>query len=265
MSEELFVGIDVCKAELQVAPRRRQGRAYAENLINLDQWKAAIHVIANHQPCSTLVALHISIVWFLPGVGGRGLVQIAHSRCQALLDLFWCPVVGVVQGRLLQSSEVGFDQAKPRAIGRKPVDAQPSAQAPRQFPQCLRVGAKIVHNQMNRAARPKREHLSLPELSAILCRFRGEAFADCPAGGGAEGAKPLQSPIALVAVRPSRRAPTPGLAASGNRLQRPHLIKANGMPSLGRIAVQAHDSVFFTSKSGSSLSHQVWPVRKRRP
>src|SRR5215472_6557224 len=72
-----------------------------------------------------------------------------------------------------------------------------------------------------------------------------------------KGRQQLHRAVALVAVGASGRSSAPTAPASGNRLQRPHFVHADYGPVLGRVAVQAHDLVFFTSKSGSVLWHQV--------
>jgi hypothetical protein len=57
----------------------------------------------------------------------------------------------------------------------------------------------------------------------------------------------------------------PRFSTPRNSLQWPHFVKTDHLPPSGTMAINLNYSVFFTSKSGSLLSHQVCPVRNRRP
>jgi hypothetical protein len=74
---------------------------------------------------------------------------------------------------------------------------------------------------------------------------------------GAKGTKPLQGSIALVAIRAKGSLSTPGFPSPRDGLQWPHFVKTDHLPPMGAVAVDLNYSVFFTSKSGSLLSHHV--------
>lgn len=124
---------------------------------------------------------------------------------------------------------------------------------------------EIVHNQVNGTPRPPTHQLVQKETRAGIRSSVGEALSYRFATGGAKGAEPIENAVALVAVWPLVSALSPRPATPRNRLQRSHFIKADNDASARRVPVNAYDGVFFTSKSGSLLSHHVCPVRNRRP
>jgi len=92
-----------------------------------------------------------------------------------------------------------------------------------------------------------------------------EALADRQARGGREGAEPLERPVATVTIGPALGRCAPGLAAPRDRLQRSHLVETDDLSPSRRVAIEIHEGPFFAWKSGSSLWHQVPPVRNRSP
>ena len=128
------------------------------------------------------------------------------------------------------------------------------------------MSAEIVENKMNSSATPSLEQDLVEEGPAILGGFgRGPAPDGFPCGG-TEGGEKLKCAVpAAVAVGTPGCFLSPAAAASRDCLQWPHLIEANHRPVCRRIAVERDYGVFFTSKSGSELSHQVCPVRNRSP
>ena len=174
-----------------------------------------------------------------------------------MFDFLRSLAVRVVQSGSLENSEVGFDQIQPRGVRRRPVDMDTPGNFGRQGPQGLLVGAKVVHHKMNAASGPTREHVLQPEGKTGLRGFLRESRADGLAGVRAESREPLEGAVAFVAVRPTRGSPAPRLAASRDRLQGAHFVKADNLTPPRRVAVKANYSVFFTSNSGSSLSHHV--------
>ncbi len=135
----------------------------------------------------------------------------------------------------------------------------------REFSQCLFVGAEVIHNQVDPALGPGRQHVLQPESPTTFGGFCGKSFSNGHAGVWAKGAKPLQSSVAFVTIRTQPGVPAPCAPSSGDRLQRAHFVKADNLPPPGAMAVDLNYSVFFTSNSGSLLLHHVWPVRNRRP
>jgi hypothetical protein len=133
------------------------------------------------------------------------------------------------------------------------------------LPKGLLMGAEIVHDEMNGAFGPKGQHVLLPKLLAGVPRLLSEPFAHCLSRDRTKGAKPLQRAIALIPIRARCGTFPPGPTPTGDGLQRSHFIKANHMTPLRRVAVETDYRVFFTSNSGSFVSHHVCPVRKRRP
>jgi hypothetical protein len=119
------------------------------------------------------------------------------------------------------------------------------------------MGLKIIHNQMNSSSGPGWQQIIHPESPATLGGFGVKSFADGETGVGAEGTKPLQRAITLIAIRAKWSLSTPGFPSPGDGLQWSHLVKADHLPPMGAMAIDLNYSVFFTSKSGSLLSHQV--------
>lgn len=135
----------------------------------------------------------------------------------------------------------------------------------REFSQCFLVSAEIIHNQVDPALWPSWQHVFQPKGTARFSRFCGKSFPDCFAGAWIEGTKPLQGAVTFVAIRTKTGTSAPCFTATGDSLQWSHFVKAHHLSPTGTVAVDLNYSVFFTSNSGSLLSHQVWPVRKRRP
>ncbi len=128
------------------------------------------------------------------------------------------------------------------------------------------MGAKIIENEMNPAMRPIFHHDFLQEIPAVFAGFPGRAPARGHSRMGAESSKELQRTVfpAVTAGSPGSQV-TPTLAASGYGLQRPQFIEAHYRAIRWRVPIKANYGVFFTSKSGSVLRHQVWPVRNLKP
>jgi len=119
------------------------------------------------------------------------------------------------------------------------------------------MGVEIVHDEMECPLRPVFDQVAQEEVLAGAGGSAGIAPADRPARCRAECGKPVERAVALVAIGPQLRLGTPCSAATRDGLQWPHLVETdNGSASRG-IAVQVYDGVFFTSKSGSVLSHHV--------
>ena len=134
-----------------------------------------------------------------------------------------------------------------------------------EFPERLLMSAQVVHDQVDPTPRPRWQHVPQPESPATFGRFCGESFSNSDASVGVECAEPLEGPVSFVTVRTKAGARTPCFASSGNGLQRTHFVKAYNLSPCRAVAVDLNYSVFFTSNSGSSLSHHVCPVRNRRP
>jgi hypothetical protein len=134
-----------------------------------------------------------------------------------------------------------------------------------EFPERLFMGAEVVHDQVDPTPGPGWQHVLQPESLATFCRFCRKSFSDSDAGMGVECTKPLQGPISFVAIRTKAGASTPCGTSSRDGLQGTHFIKAYNLSPSGAVAVDLNYSVFFTSNSGSSLSHHVCPVKNRRP
>ena len=135
----------------------------------------------------------------------------------------------------------------------------------RKLSQCLLVRGEIIHNHVDSALWPCRQHILQPESKARFCRFCGKSFSCGYACVGVKSTKPLNSPVAFVTVWTEFSMSSPCLSSSGYCLERTHFVKADNLPPSGTMSVDLNYSVFFTSNSGSLLSHHVWPVRNRRP
>lgn len=127
------------------------------------------------------------------------------------------------------------------------------------------MGAKIIHDQMNRSSLPVSQHDFLPELPTGFGILMRGSLADRFSCSWAKSPEPLQGSIARISIWSASRPLAPLLSPPWDRLQGSQLIETNNDSPLGRMTIEVYDSVFFTSKSGSWLSHQVCPVRKRRP
>jgi hypothetical protein len=89
--------------------------------------------------------------------------------------------------------------------------------------------------------------------------------ADCMPGMRSESRQQLNRCRAMIPGRPPRRLFAPTATASRNRSQRSHFIDADDHPIAWRRTVEVYDLVFFTSKSGSLLSHHVRPALNLKP
>ena len=165
----------------------------------------------------------------------------------------------------LECGKIGFDQIQPRGIGGRPVDANTSPDSGGQFPQCLLMGTQVVHDKVDTTPGPEGKHVLQSERTAAFGRLRGESFSDRKAGLRAKRGKPLQGSIAFVTIWPKAATLAPGLPTSRDGLQGTHFVEADNLSPVRGMPIEVNYSVFFTSNSGSSLSHQVWPVRNRRP
>ncbi len=124
---------------------------------------------------------------------------------------------------------------------------------------------QTVQDQMNRSLAPARKHVFFPESATGLCIFMGCAATNRGSCCGTKCPEPLQGPVPTITVRPTPRPLPPASAATRDRLKGTEFIKADNDPPSRRMAVEFYDGVFFPSKSGSRLSHQVCPVKNRRP
>lgn len=157
----------------------------------------------------------------------------------------------------LKRRKIGLNQVEPRGIRGSPIYMDAPTDSRWEFPKRLFVGAEVIHNQTDPALGPGWQHVIQPETSATISRSCGKSFADGKATMRVEGTKPLQRSIALVTVRTQSGLPAPCTSAPGNCLQRSHFIKADNLAPSRPMAVDLNYSIFFTSNSGSLLSHQV--------
>jgi hypothetical protein len=127
----------------------------------------------------------------------------------------------------------------------------------REQPKCLLVSAQVVHDEVDSASGPEREHVFQPECEALSGRFARKSFANGPAGMRAESREPLEGSVALVAVWAALGSLSPSPASPWDCLQGAHFVEADNLAPSRRMAVDTNYSVFFTSNSGSSLSHHV--------
>jgi len=127
------------------------------------------------------------------------------------------------------------------------------------------MGTQIIHNQVNRPLAPKGKHLIFPEPLTGNSILLAAPLSHRLSTRGTESSKPLQRSIAAITVRSPGRPFPPRLSPSRNGLKRTEFIKTHHDPSLRGMSIELYNGLFFSSKSGSSLSHHVWPVRKRRP
>ena len=165
----------------------------------------------------------------------------------------------------LECGEIGFDQIEPRRIGWRPVDVDASSDSGRKFPKGLLMSTEIVHDKVDAAPGPKGKHVLQPESATTFGRFRGESFSDGKAGLRAKRGEPLQSSVTFVTIWPKPATIAPGLPPSRDGLQGTHFVETDNLSPVRGMPIEVNYSVFFTSNSGSSLSHQVWPVKNRRP
>jgi len=162
-----------------------------------------------------------------------------------------------MQSSPLKRSKIRLYQVEPRRIGGRPINPNPPTDSGRKFTKRFLVGAEVIHNQVNSSSGPGWQQVIHPESPAPIGGFGRKAFSNGKAGVGAKGTKPLQGSIAFVPIRAKGSLSTPGFSAPRNGLQWPHFVKADHLPPMGTMTIDLNYSVFFTSKSGSLLSHQV--------
>ena len=133
----------------------------------------------------------------------------------------------------------------------------PPRHSGRKQPKCFFMRAQIIHNQMDSTSWPVRKHVFQPKYKARICRFVQKAFADGLAGMRAESSKQLKGAIALISIWPTLGRCSPDFTAAWDSLQGSHFVKADHLAPAGPMTVDVNYSVFFTSNSGSVLSHQV--------
>ena len=130
---------------------------------------------------------------------------------------------------------------------------------------CL-VSAEVIQNQMDATLRPVGQHHFLEKGAAVDTLLAGGSTPERLSCLRTERCEELQGPrLSSVSVGPTRRAPSPPWSPSRHGLEWPQLVETNDRTIGGRVPIQTNYGVFFTSKSGSVLWHQVWPVRNRKP
>ena len=165
----------------------------------------------------------------------------------------------------LKSREVRLSQVEPRGICRRPVNAQAATNSGREFTERFLMSTEIVHNKMNGAFGPGTQHVFFPKALAGFRISGTVSFSDGLPRVRRKSTQPLQGSISLVSVWSEIRTLPPCLTAARDSLQRSHLVEANNVAPSGTFAIDSNYSVFFTSNSGSLLSHHVCPVRKLSP
>lgn len=159
----------------------------------------------------------------------------------------------------MESGKIGLNQIEPRTVGGQPVelDAVWMGFAPFSHRFCL-VRAEIIQYEMNPAMRPRWHHHFLEEIPAVFTGFPGCAPTSGHSRMGTKGRKELQRAVfTAVTTGAAGSLATPTFTSPRYSLQRPQFVKANHRAIIGRVSIQADYGVFFTSKSGSVLWHQV--------
>lgn len=186
-------------------------------------------------------------------------IQISDSPEQTAFNFPRGLVVGIVQRHLVEGGKIGLNQIEPRTVGGQPMKLNPGWLGLCPCPHRIGfVGAKVIENEMNSAMGPMGHHHFLKEIPAVFAGFPRCAATNGPSRMGAEGGKELQGtvfPAVTAGAAGSLASPTFTTPRYG--LQRPQFIKAHHRAISGRIPIEADYGVFFTSKSGSVLRHQV--------
>src|SRR4029077_11723617 len=112
---------------------------------------------------------------------------------------------------------------------------------------------QVVPNQVDYSLGKRWQYGGLEKVQSGLTCLAGHRPSHPQATMRGKRRQQLHGAVALIAVGASGRSSPPAVTASRNGLERPHFIHADHRPVLGRVAVQAHNLVFFTSKSGSLL------------
>lgn len=180
-----------------------------------------------------------------------------RTSMEALFNFLHSFIMRIMQSGPLESCKIGFHQVELRGIGGRPVDVYPSTNSGREFPECLFVGAKIIHDQVDATPGPGRNHVLQPESTATFGRFCGKSFTNGPTGVRVKCAEPQQSPVSFITSWSKLGPPAPCFTSPRDCLQRAHFVKADNLPPSGTMPVNLNYSVFFTSNSGSLLSHHV--------
>lgn len=162
-----------------------------------------------------------------------------------------------MQSCALESGKIRFNQVKPRRIGGCPINPDAPTDFCREFTKGFLVGAEIIHDQMNSSAGPRGQKVLQPESPTRIGGFDRKSLSNSDAGKGIKGTKPLQSSITPVTIRTKWGLLAPRFPAPWNGLQWSHFVKTDHLPPPGAMTIDLNYSVFFTSKSGSLLSHQV--------
>lgn len=162
-----------------------------------------------------------------------------------------------MQSGTLESGKIRFNQIKPRRICRRPINPDASADFCREFTKGFLVGGEIIHNQMDSSSGPRWQKMFQPESPTRIGGFDRKSFPNSIAGVRTKGTKPLQSSITSVTIGAKWGLLAPRFPTPRDGLQRPHFVKTDHLPPPGTMAIDLNYSVFFTSKSGSLLSHQV--------
>lgn len=186
-------------------------------------------------------------------------IQIGYSLEKAVFDFFRSLIIGIVQRHLVEGRKIRLNQIEPGTVGGQPVklNALWMCLCPFSHRSCF-VGAKIIENEMNASLGPRGHHHFLKEIPAVFAGFPGCPTTRGQSRMGTEGRKELQCPVfSTIAAGAAGRQEAPTFTTPGYSLQGPQFIKAHHRPIGRRVPIEANYGVFFTSKSGSVLRHQV--------
>jgi len=122
------------------------------------------------------------------------------------------------------------------------------------------VGAEVIPNKIDLAGCSEtRQNGFFEKREDNLAGFVRTGNADGAAGVRRKGRQELNRIGWMITISPARGFLAPGPTTARDTRQWTHFVYAHYNSVLRRIAIKAHDFVFFASKSGSLLSHHVCP------
>lgn len=128
------------------------------------------------------------------------------------------------------------------------------------------MGAEVIPHDVNLASVSELGDYSLREKTDdVFGGLGGTRSAHRVTAVRSESRQQLNCCRPVISGRSTCRLFAPTAAAARDRGQRAHFIDTDDNAVVRRRAVEAYDLVFFTSKSGSLLSHHVWPALNLNP
>ena len=192
-------------------------------------------------------------------------VEVLNTLCQVLRNRFGRFEVRVVESRPLQNQEPWLNKVQPRSIRRRPNELDSGWLACPKMKRFL-MGAEVIPHDVNLASVSELRDYSLGEKNEdVFGGLGGTRSAHGTSTVRRESRQQLNRCRSVISGRPTRRLFAPTATTSRNGGERAHFIDADDNAVGRRRAIEVYDLVFFTSKSGSLLSHHVWPALNLNP